>query len=205
MAGCPPHDAASSDVGDANGQLTRSQQKYRRMNDMMRMVEPLIPPLRRYARSLLRDQAAAEDLVQDCLERVITRWHQRRQDGDARTWVFTILHNLAMNRLKQTKRRGWHGALEDADEGVLARPPLQEDGLRRRDLLLGLEALPQEQRSVLLLIGVEGLSYAEAAKILDIPLGTVMSRLARAREKLLRSMEGETVVVMGAARLRSVK
>ena len=71
-------------------------------DDMMRLVEPLIPALRRYARSLLRDAASADDLVQDCLERVIGRWHQHRADGNAWTWVFTILHNLAVNRLKQS-------------------------------------------------------------------------------------------------------
>lgn len=75
-------------------------------DDMMRLVEPLIPALRRYARALLRDAVAADDLVQDCLERVIGRWHQHRADGNARTWVFTILHNLAVNRLKQSARRG---------------------------------------------------------------------------------------------------
>lgn len=78
------------------------------MNDLVRLVEPLIPALRRYARSLLGEHAAADDLVQDTLERIITRWHQRRADGDARTWVFTILHRLAINRLRQNARRGPH-------------------------------------------------------------------------------------------------
>lgn len=64
--------------------------------DMVRQIEPLIPALRRYARALLRDRAAADDLVQDCLERAVSRWHQRRADGDTRSWIFTILHNLAM-------------------------------------------------------------------------------------------------------------
>ena len=176
------------------------------MNDMMRQVEPLIPSLRRYARSLLREPAAADDLVQDCLERVISHWHQRRADGEARTWVFTILHHLAMNRLRQAKRRGWHGPIEDTDESVFARPAAQEDGLRHRDLLKGLEALAEEQRSVLLLVSVEGLSYAEVAKVLDIPVGTVMSRLARARQKLLLLMEGkDNVVSITSPNLRSVK
>jgi RNA polymerase sigma factor (sigma-70 family) len=175
------------------------------MKDMMILVEPLIPPLRRYARALLRDQSAADDLVQDCLERVISRWHQRRADGDARTWVFTILHNLAMNRLKQKARRGRHIMLEDADDAVMARPATQEDGLRYRDLWKGLAALPEEQRSVLLLVSVEDLSYAEAAKVLGIPIGTVMSRLARAREKLMKMMEGENVVALQLPNIRRVK
>lgn len=175
------------------------------MADMMRLVEPLIPALRRYARSLLREPAAADDLVQDCLERVVSRWHQRRVDADARTWVFTILHNLAMNRLRQAKRRGRHEELETADEAELARPPGQEDGLRHRDLMKGLAELPEEQRSVLLLVSVEDLSYGEAAKVLDIPLGTVMSRLSRARDRLAKAMEGETIVALHAPALRRVK
>jgi RNA polymerase sigma-70 factor (ECF subfamily) len=175
------------------------------MKDMMGLVEPLIPALRRYARSLLREPAAADDLVQDCLERVISRWHQRRSDGDTRTWVFTILHHLAMNRLRQAKRRGWHGAIEDAEEAVIARPAAQEDALLHRDLLNGLAALAEDQRSVLLLVSVEGLAYAEVAKVLDIPVGTVMSRLARARQKLMSSMEGSNVVSIASPNLRSVK
>jgi RNA polymerase sigma factor (sigma-70 family) len=162
------------------------------MSDMMVLVEPLIPALRRYARSLLRDRAAADDLVQDCLERVIARWHQRRADGNARTWAFTILHNLAVNLLKQRARRGQHLAIDDADAAVIAGPATQEERLRHRDLLRCLEALPEELRSVLLLVSVEDLPYAEAARVLDIPVGTVMSRLFRARETLSRAMEANT-------------
>ena len=73
------------------------------MKDMMLLVEPLIPALRRYARALLRDRSAADDLVQDCLEHAISRWHQRRPDGNARSWVFAILHNLASNQLRQIR------------------------------------------------------------------------------------------------------
>jgi RNA polymerase sigma factor (sigma-70 family) len=175
------------------------------MKDMMPLVEPLIPPLRRYARALLRDASAADDLVQDCLERVISHWHQRRADSDTRAWVFTILHNLAMNRLRQQKQRGWHVMLEDADDAALARAATQEDALRYRDLQNGLAALPEDQRSVLLLVSVEDLSYAQAAKVLAIPVGTVMSRLARAREKLLKSMDGENVVPLHSPKIRSVK
>lgn len=155
----------------------------------MALVEPLIPSLRRYARSLLRDQSAADDLVQDCLERVISRWHQRRADGDARTWVFTILHNLAINRLKQKARRGVHVTVEDADEAAFATAPVQEDRLHHRAVVEALSSLPEDQRSVLLLVSVEDLSYAEAASVLDIPLGTVMSRLSRARHRLAQMIE----------------
>lgn len=176
------------------------------LQDMMALVEPLIPALRRYARSLLRDQVAADDLVQDCLERVISRWHQRRADGDARTWVFTILHNLAINRLKQVARRGVHVTMEDASEAAFATPPAQEDRLHHQAVLHALSRLPEDQRSVLLLVSVEDLSYAEAAVILDIPLGTVMSRLSRARQRMAQLIEeGPGRSVAAGTTLRRVK
>jgi RNA polymerase sigma factor (sigma-70 family) len=161
------------------------------MNDMQRLIEPLIPPLRRYARALMKDRAAADDLVQDCLERAIGRWHQRRADGNARTWIFTILHNLAINRFRQTVFRGKHLPLDDADDVALGQPASQEDQLKYSDVLEKVSQLPDEQRGVLLLVAVEDLSYAEAARVLDIPIGTVMSRLSRARERLLILMEGD--------------
>jgi RNA polymerase sigma factor (sigma-70 family) len=161
------------------------------VHDMISLIGPLIPALRRYANGLLRDRAAADDLVQDCLERAINGWHQRRTDGDARRWVFTILHNQAVNRLRQSARRGRHVDLDEVDEGLLSRPPAQEAGLQHRDLLAALDSLPEEQRSVLLLVSVEDLSYAEAAAVLGIPIGTVMSRLARAREKLSNTLQGD--------------
>ena len=135
----------------------------------------------------------------------IGRWHQRRADGDARTWVFTILHNLAMTRLRQRSRRGADVALDDADEAATAVPPAQEAGLRHRELLRALETLPEEQRSVLLLVSVEDLSYAEAARVLDIPLGTVMSRLSRARERLARTLDAEMPAERRRPTLRRVK
>jgi len=173
------------------------------MHDIMAAVEPLIPALRRYARALLRDRSAADDLVHDCLERTIARWHQRRAGGDARTWVFAILHNLAMNRLRQAARRGSHVALDDAADAATARPPSQEAGLRYAELLRAVDRLPDDQRSVLLLISVEELSYADAARVLGVPIGTVMSRLSRARERLHQLIDGELPAAV-PIRLRSV-
>ncbi|MDB5503452.1 MAG: sigma factor [Tardiphaga sp.] len=173
------------------------------MQDMLHQIEPLIPALRRYARSLLRDRSAADDLVQDCLERAVSNWSQRK-DGNARAWIFTILHNLAMTRLRRTSTRPRHVELDDAQEGAFAQAPSQEDGLRYRELLAALDRLPEEQKAVLLLATVEGLSYAETAGVLDIPLGTVMSRLSRARERLLKEMDGQQRVAP-VAHLRSVK
>jgi RNA polymerase sigma factor (sigma-70 family) len=159
------------------------------MDDMMLLVEPVIPALRRYARALMKERTASDDLVQDCLERAVRHWHLRRKDGDARTWLFAILHNLAMNQLRQRSRRGRHVSVDEVDEGALAVAAPQETRLRHRDLARALDSLPEEQRSVLLLVSVEDLSYAEVARVLDIPIGTVMSRLARARKKLHEAME----------------
>jgi RNA polymerase sigma-70 factor (ECF subfamily) len=175
------------------------------MQDLMLLVGPLIPGLRRYARSLLRDRSAADDLVQDCLERVIARWQQRRPDDSVRAWVFTILHNLAISRFRQNARRNSFVAIEDAGEAATASAPTQEQGLKRRELLRLIETLPEEQRAVLLLVSVEDLSYAETARALDIPIGTVMSRLARARERLWRQMDGEAPAVAPRPALRRVK
>ena len=175
------------------------------MSDMGRLIEPLIPGLRRYARALVRDAAAADDLVQDCLERTVSRWHQRRENSDTRAWMFTILHNLAINRLRQVSRRGRHIELDDVEESAMAARPAQEDGIRETDIMAAVNRLPDDQRSVLLLISVEDLSYADAARVLDVPIGTVMSRLARAREKLRRLMQDERPAGVSQPNLRSVK
>jgi RNA polymerase sigma factor (sigma-70 family) len=175
------------------------------MADMAQLIEPLIPALRRYARSFLKDTAAADDLVQDTLERAISRWHQRRADGNTRTWLFTILHNLAINRLRQTARRGRDVMVETVDEAEVSKPSTQEDGLREADILAAIDRLPEEQRSVLLLISVEDMSYAETAHILAIPIGTVMSRLARARARLLRLLDDPTNSASEGPYLRRVK
>lgn len=175
------------------------------MRDLLPLVEPLIPRLRRYARSLTRDRASADDLVQDCLERVVSRWGQRRPDADVRAWAFTILHNLAVNRVRNDARRGTQVNLDEVDEGALATRPTQEGGLHHADLVRALDTLPTEQRSVLLLVSVEDLSYAEVASVLDIPIGTVMSRLARAREKLARALDPDRPLAAGRPALWRVK
>lgn len=161
------------------------------MQDVIRLIEPNIPALRRYAHALLRDHGDADDLVQDCLERAIGRWGQRRADGNIRTWLFSILHNLAMSRFRQARRRGVNVALDDAPLSALAAAPAQDDVVRHGELLRALARLSEDQRSVLLLISVEDLSYAEAADVLSVPVGTIMSRLSRARETLRKLMDGQ--------------
>ena len=118
------------------------------MNDMLLQVEPLIPALRRYARALMRNAASADDLVQDCLERAVSRWHQRR-DGNARSWLFTILHNLAVNQFRQSAARGKHVTIDETNEDDFGRDAVQEQQLMYRDVLDKLAKLPEDQRAVL--------------------------------------------------------
>jgi RNA polymerase sigma-70 factor (ECF subfamily) len=153
-------------------------------------VQPLIPALRGYARTLLRNREMAEDLVQDCLERVVSRWSERRSVESTRSWMFSIAHNLAVNRLRQQMRRGPHLAIEDVDESTLMQPAAQEERIRHNELLRALRALAANQLAVVVLVCVDGLSYAEAALELAVPIGTVMSRLSRARARLQRALEG---------------
>jgi len=174
------------------------------MQDMLVQVEPLIPALRRYARALVRNRATADDLVQDCLERAVSRWHQRR-DGSVRAWLFTILHNLAVNQFRQAASRGRHVPIEEAGEDEFDGAAAQEHRLVYQDVLTKLAKLPEEQRAVLLLVAVEDLSYAEAAKALNVPVGTVMSRLSRARERLQQEIEGAAGAPNNVVTLRSVK
>jgi len=172
---------------------------------MLLQVEPLIPALRRYARALLRNPTAADDLVQDCLERAVSHWQQRRE-GNARSWLFTILHNLAVNQFRQPASRGRHVTIDETNEDDFGQEAVQEQTLMYRDVLDKLAKLPDDQRAVLLLVAVEDLSYAEAAKVLNIPIGTVMSRLSRARERLQQEIEGTAdETSRNVLKLRSVK
>jgi RNA polymerase sigma factor (sigma-70 family) len=168
------------------------------MDNLATLLEPQIPALRRYAYGLAQNSATADDLVQDCLERALSKWSSRRAEGDLKAWLFAILRNQYINTYRVQRRQGRHVTLDDAVlPGI---PPNQESGLAARDALSALSSLPEEQRSVLLLVGVEDFSYEEAARTLGIPLGTVMSRLSRARQAL------RNVVANGrVAMLRSVK
>ena len=173
------------------------------MDDILPLVEPMIPALRRYARGLLRDVTEADDLVQDCLERVIANWHRRRND-DPRTWVFAILHNLAVSSLRKQARRGAHVPVDAVKEGILSHRPFQEDRVLQQDILDVIGQLPEEQRSVLLLVSTEDMPYAQVADVLAIPIGTVMSRLSRARERL-RLMLDQPANARPGVHLRRVK
>ena len=165
------------------------------MDEIASLLEPQIPALRRYAWALLRDHEAADDLVQDTLERAISRWSQRRREGDLRAWLFTIQRNLFLNGVRQRRTRGIQVG-EEALSDVQAPGTSPESHAGLRDVLTGLDALPEEQRSLLLLVGVEDLSYEQAAQVLGIPLGTVMSRLSRARARLRHFMENGRSTVL---------
>lgn len=170
--------------------------------EMAALIEPHIPALRRFAHALLHDPSAADDLVQDALERAISRWHLRRREVSPRPWLFAILHNLFIDGRRRTARRGE----TPLDEAVLPLPDPGADPEERalwRDALAALSQLPEEQRTVLLLVGVEDFSYAEAGRLTGAPLGTVMSRLARGRQRLRRLLEGEEAP--GRPALRRVK
>jgi RNA polymerase sigma-70 factor, ECF subfamily len=154
-------------------------------------LEAQIPGLRRFARALVRgDRERADDLVQDSLERALSRWHLRRAEGDLRGWLFTILYNRFVSEQHRQRRRGVHNELTEAIEAEL--PQLkggQDEAIEHRDLLRAFAALPEEQRAVLLLVGIEDLSYEQAARVMGVPIGTVMSRLSRGRERLRQLME----------------
>jgi RNA polymerase sigma-70 factor, ECF subfamily len=163
--------------------------------DETELLEEHIPGLRRFARALLHgNREAADDLVQDSLERALSRWQQRRRDGDLRSWIYTILYHRFVTDRKRQRRRGDHRSLSEVQEAEQPGVEGGQDGaLARRDLIRGLATLSEEQRSVLLLVGVEDFSYEEAARILGLPIGTVMSRLSRGRERLRRYMNGDGV------------
>jgi RNA polymerase sigma factor (sigma-70 family) len=166
------------------------------MNEAQRLVD-LIPRLRRYARALVGDRATADDLVQDTLERAWAKLHLYRRGTDLRAWLFTVMHNVHVNRVRATRPTD---LLED-EMPELAQRAAQGDTLLMRDLDRAIGRLPAEQRSVLLLVTLEEMSYEEAARTLDVPIGTVMSRLSRAREKLRSMMLGQATT----AKLKLVK
>jgi RNA polymerase sigma factor (sigma-70 family) len=166
------------------------------VDEAKRLVE-LIPRLRRYARALVGDRSGADDLVQDTLERAWAKLHLYRRGTDLRAWLFTVMHNVHVNRVRATRTTD---LLRD-EMPELARDGAQGDALLMRDLDRAITRLPADQRAVLLLVTLEEMSYEEVARTLGIPIGTVMSRLSRAREKLRSLMLGQSP----AAKLKVVK
>ena len=157
------------------------------MAEIHRDIEADSPRLRRYARALARDVATADDLVQDCLTRALGKLHLWQEGTDLRAWLFTILHNQYVNQVRRSVREGAAVGLSET-EPLLTRAPQQGKVLELRDLERAIAKLPEEQRAVILLVGLEGMRYEEVAEVLDVPVGTVRSRLSRGREALRRLM-----------------
>src|SRR5215469_6506071 len=151
------------------------------MSDFALLLEEQIPRLRRYARVLTRDASRADDLVQSCLLRAIAKQHLWEPGTDLRAWLFTILHNQHVNAVRRAVREGAAVPVEDC---VLTVEENAEARLELRDLDQAIARLPDEQRQVVLLVGLEGMLYEQAAEVLGISLGTVRSRLSRARDTL---------------------
>ena len=160
------------------------------MHDDGARLVACIPRLRRYARALLGERAEADDLVQDTVTRGWDRLSTWRRGSDMRAWLFSIMHNLHVDKLRQP---GPPIVPLDEDVAQRADPAQPTDRLAVRDMDAALQQLPPEQRAVLLLVAVEELSYEETAATLGIPLGTVMSRLSRGRERLRLLMLGQPV------------
>lgn len=146
-------------------------------------IESSVPALRRYARALTRNADRADDLVQDCIERAIRKQALWKPTGPLKAWLFRILLNLYRNELRVARRRGEHVAMETLFvEPAVA--PAQPGRIALVEMARAIDALAHDQREALLLVVLEGMSYAEAAAVLEIPVGTLMSRLSRARAAL---------------------
>ena len=157
-------------------------------HSLLSQIEALIPRLRRYARAVVHDPVAADDLVQDSLAQALEKIHLWKDGTDLRAWLFTILHNRHISLARQAARQRRVVELQKfkPDSEFL---PNQIARLELRDLERAIASLPEEQRSLILLVGLEGMSYEEAASVANLPVGTVRSRVSRGRETL-RMMTG---------------
>ena len=150
------------------------------------LIIPFIPNLRRYARALVGDRDGADDLVQDTLERAVRKFHLWKP-GDLRAWLFSIMHNVFVNQLKARKI----APSVEIDEATIAAHIPTVTSVDVLDLQRALLTLAPEQREVVLLVALEDMTYADVSRALGIPIGTVMSRLSRGRQKLRGLMSGE--------------
>ncbi|WP_122664372.1 RNA polymerase sigma factor [Pseudomonas viridiflava] len=159
------------------------------MNEFDAQLRELIPRMRRFALSLTRNPSGADDLVQASLEKALSAWKDKRPEGDMRAWLFSILYRQFLDAHRRSRRYSRMLALfTGGDEDY---QPSVERTVVAQSTLGAFERLTTEQRALLLWISVEGLSYKDVATILDVPIGTVMSRLSRARQALRQFSEGE--------------
>lgn len=168
------------------------------MDDRRKALLDTIPELRRYARSLLRERDTADDLVQDCLERALAHLDNWRTDENPRKWLLTIMHHIFLDQMRREKRRGERAMLTLDDREAMAIHAVTPEGAASHDILEALQAISPERRAAILIVSVEGFTYAEAAAILGVPAGTLMSRIARGREELRALLEN-------GARRRSIR
>ncbi|WP_018153086.1 RNA polymerase sigma factor [Leeia oryzae] len=168
------------------------------MHDTHERLLACIPRLRRYARALVGRREDADDLVQDTMERAWDRLASWQAGTDMRAWLFGIMHNLHVDRLRRQPP-----ACDALDEDTLMNAAVNNPsaGLEMRDMETALMLLPVDQREVLLLVALENMRYEQVAEALHIPVGTVMSRLSRARARLHALLEGQP----GAPALKVVK
>ncbi|AAY93211.1 RNA polymerase sigma factor [Pseudomonas protegens] len=158
------------------------------MNDLDQQLRPLIPRLRRFALSLTRQPSSADDLVQACLERALAGWTEKRPEGDLRAWLFAILYRQFLDAHRRSRR---YARMLEFFTGRDDSQPSVERTVMAQSTLEAFDRLNAEQRALLLWVSVEGLSYKEIAEILQVPTGTVMSRLSRARQALRQLSDGE--------------
>jgi RNA polymerase sigma-70 factor, ECF subfamily len=158
------------------------------MSHIAPLLEPQIPRLQRYARRLTKDMSRAEDLVQECLARALAKEHLWQPGTDLRAWLFTLLHNQHVNDVRRMVREAAVVSIDDVT-AKLAAPPTVESSLDLCEVEQAIATLPREQRAVILLAGREGMRYEEMAAALGVPIGTVRSRLSRARTRLRELMD----------------
>lgn len=160
------------------------------MHDVDDQLRELLPRLRRFAVSLTRDPSSADDLVQSSLEKALSSWSRKRPEGDLRAWLFSILYRQFLDAHRRSRR---YSRMLEFFTGDTHDPhtPSAERTIMAQTTLQAFEGLSAEQRALLLAVSVEGLSYKEAALMLGVPIGTVMSRLSRARQALRLLSEGE--------------
>ncbi|KHA72915.1 ECF RNA polymerase sigma factor EcfG [Pseudomonas fluorescens] len=158
------------------------------MSEFDEQLREIIPRLRRFAVSLTRNSSSADDLVQASLERALSSWGDKRADGDLRAWLFAILYRQFLDAHRRSRR---YARMLEFFTGRDDAEPSVERTVIAQSTLQAFDRLPSEQRALLLMVSVEGLSYKEVAEILGAPIGTVMSRLSRARQALRQLSDGE--------------
>jgi len=158
------------------------------MSEIDEQLREIIPRLRRFAVSLTRNSSSADDLVQASLERALSGWSGKRAEGDVRAWLFAILYRQFLDAHRRSRR---YARMLEFFTGRDDAEPSTERTVIAQSTLQAFDRLPAEQRALLLMVSVEGLSYKEVAQILNVPSGTVMSRLSRARQALRQLSDGE--------------